>query len=164
MREIKFRGKSIKSGKWVHGSLVYKIISNKKIPLIGNFFNGEFKGEEVYPKSIGQYTGVDTSDGCPVYEGDIIEWQEGKIYNFSYGTGVRKWDIEEAKKQAYTQRRVIEFHDGKFWFYPHIPLRVINNENYIYAIKSYCSETSYITFNFKIIGNIHDNSDLLEGY
>lgn len=53
MREIKFRGKSIKTGKWIYGSLVInKEIQNYEI------IDETLYGKEVGKETVGQYTGL----------------------------------------------------------------------------------------------------------
>lgn len=65
-REIKFRGKSINSGKWVYAIL--------------HGFGMDWFDECVIESSIGQFTGLHDKNGKEIYEGDILRIYDGKEY------------------------------------------------------------------------------------
>ncbi|MED1790608.1 YopX family protein [Brevibacillus laterosporus] len=86
MREIKFRGKSVETGKMVYGSLINNLFYDTKTkqpicyivdPSIGEYSSLDEVEDiaiEVEPESIGQYTEVhDDEEGNEVYNGDIVE-------------------------------------------------------------------------------------------
>lgn len=87
MREILFRGKDIK-GRWHIGLLAH----------IGNAWYisnsaGIPTACEVIPETVGQYTGLTDKDGEKIFEGDIIEEDNGRIgfVTFDGGVFIKRW-------------------------------------------------------------------------
>lgn len=145
----KYRGKSIKSGKWIYGNLI-QTSANKidgsiqcyifPYPLFipgRSLPTSEFI--EVLPETVGRFTTMtDTSYNTKeLYEGDIIENGNG-IYLEIY------WNMEllQFKQRVCNQKNVIE--KGFEW----------DAEN---------RTDIELMYNLKIlIGNIHDNPELLD--
>ena len=76
-REIKFRSKSISTGKWIYGCL----LKNKegKFAVVKPFkvnMDNECSCCEVEEETIGQFTGLYDRNQKPIYEGDIVQWEE----------------------------------------------------------------------------------------
>ncbi|MDQ7094191.1 YopX family protein [Desulfosporosinus sp. PR] len=90
MRKILFRGKSVRTGEWVYGSLI-KLgkydssdndqygITDKAIPVgfSGVVYNMEIN--EVIPETVGGFSGKRDIKGTEVYESNIIEWESEPI-------------------------------------------------------------------------------------
>jgi len=84
-REVLFRGKSVETNEWVYGSYVLEKYSNT--PYICYFEYGTFvniKQIEVYPETVGEFTGMTDKNGTKIFEGDIVKTQP--FYDRPYST------------------------------------------------------------------------------
>ena len=153
MREILFRGRQINNGHWIEGSLLIdemdrcyigQTIFNKPSSCY-TFAGGRQNGKTltrfmgigmaiVLPETIGQYTGLTDKNGKKIFEGDIVSTDITRPY------------------------LIVEFRDGCFMFncndggkdYYDIMLPILNEP-----------QTQYLYG--EVIGNIHDNPELLKG-
>lgn len=143
MRTIKFRGIIIDYGEWVYGTLAF--IKNLA------FIDGDsVVGTGMYaivPHSIGQFTGLTDKNGKDIYEGDILRSDK---YPFNCD-GVDNYYL------------VIEEVDSDGF----LSLAPISRQ----ATKSTCIGTNDgferdwdSVKNAEVIGNIHDNVELLKDY
>lgn len=140
MREILFRGKTQYKSRWVEGFYYLKkgkyaecndiLFEHHKITTgieesYGSY--GEHSEDieyDVFPETVGQYTGLTDKNGKKIFEGDIVEFQE------EYGC------IEYHDKEA----KFVVKYDAGICDFDHIPVNEV-----------------------EVIGNIHDNPELLKG-
>ena len=137
MREILFRGKRVDNGEWVEGLLVFKneirVFTTHKWYDEGE--EGEYDTTEdlrVIPETVGQYTGLTDKNGKKIFERDIVEFTDK--YTRKKG---RAEIVFEAFKWKYSGC----YYGGN-------------------PIVWLCIDDGSIEF--EIIGNIHDNPELLE--
>lgn len=144
MRDILFRGQRTDNGEWVYGSMfsidleTCSRVEKKKYthcitePKV-EFYHGQVaRLEFVIPETIGQYTGVTDKNG-----GKMI--YEGDIVVARQGRNA-------------VDKAVIRYENGAFMVYPH------NGKIYERTIWEYW----YNDWDLEVIGNIHDNPELLE--
>ena len=141
-REIKFRGWDLSKKDWIYGSLVG---NNCILPLksefidVGKCIHDHLLGYVVYvgivkEDTIGQYTGLPDMVGKEIYENDIV--------NAPYVDSIFRDVHPTARVKA-----VIKFVNGAF---------VVE---YSSDCRIYLQD---LHEKIVVVGNIHDNSDLLE--
>ena len=134
MREILFRGKRFCDGEWVDGSLFIDEKKDKHEIIVG-YFNYRI-GWEVIPDTVGQFTGLTDKNGKKIFEGDIVVY-DNKPYNAYCHIGVG----------------VIVWHKWMWKF------RYKEHEyTYHYSVGT----EDFFGAKSEVIGNIHDNPELLE--
>lgn len=134
MREIKFRGKRTRDGKWICGHLMridtYFAITWSPFRWIDG---AEMEGvgwDYVHTETVGQYTGLKDNNNKDIYEGDIITVDNGIGYS-----------------------AIVYFGDGGF---KRIPVGA-GTANSDYLTHFYGPE------DYEVIGNIHESPELLGG-
>lgn len=143
-REILFRGKRIGTKEWVVGSYIYAHKWNwdgSAGYLICDIY-GTTK-TQVIPETVGQFTGLTDKNGKNIFEGDIVvtRYQNGGICSigdvqFDCGVFGAEWTVHKKNKTmvgSWGQRHNLRTFDDD----------IINN--------------------IEVIGNIHDNPELLDG-
>lgn len=136
MREIKFRAQDIASNKWLFGDLRH----HKDDVCI--FDQGGTKGEQVKRETVGQYTGLKDKNDKPIYEGDIVECVSWNEYFTNPSTG--------EVMQLFRRKMYVDFRKGGFKMVEPMP----------YGIEVREWDIIY-NGDIEIIGNIHDNPELL---
>ena len=77
-REILFRGKRVKDGKWVEGLLTKDIKGHIRIQ-----YNPRYFSVVVNPETVGQFTGMTDKNGTKIFEGDIVK-EKHKVHERIY--------------------------------------------------------------------------------
>lgn len=136
MREILFRGKNL-FGKWIDGDLLQYLGCEKKHIVRHSTGAG---GQEVIPSTIGEYTGLKDKNGKRIFEGDIVTYADAVAdfegYHDDVFLNCGEVGISAWDGIYFTNRQTVDMSD------------------------LYESETMV---DCEIIGNIHDNPELLEG-
>lgn len=99
MRKSVFRGWDATGQKgWVFGDLVH----NQKVTKTGLEPRTMVGGYEVFPESVGQFTGLRDEAGNRIFEGDIVEWKkDGKKYLVVFRSGMFYASVEEFNESVY---------------------------------------------------------------
>lgn len=180
MRTIKFRGKRLDNGEWVYGDLEYNRAKN--IARIQTYDeDGEYLMQHsVAPDTIGQFTGLLDKNGKEIYEGDVLE--SFSVY-LSYQQ-VGNYPPPNIEVEEYAiKRRIdeVEFSYGSFNIdgFPMMFEDMMNDGEEVDRTKerqefeamwednSYDIRDKYPNLRWEdfykphIIGNIHDNPELL---
>jgi uncharacterized phage protein (TIGR01671 family) len=134
-REIKFRGKRVDNGEWVHGNYFIdeRDIEDgfiwREIPQIQQRYGDHYQYFDIINDTIGQYTGLKDKNGKEIYEGDICNCREYECF------GKIEWNEDNAG----------------FYFYVVVEGGGFDEE----CLYEYADE-------LEVIGNIYDNPELLE--
>lgn len=139
MREILFRGKRVDNGEWVYGSYWHYSCSNTHQHLV---FNDDVSvWVSVDPNTVGQFTGLTDRNGVKIFEGDILRVTDE---HKEYITFVRCVDNTLCVDIFVDNTGVLEF-------------------DYDYTAIGFAEGFwKNQSCKVEIIGNIHDNPELLE--
>ena len=134
MREIKFRGKLQKE--YTPQGWVYgdlvKYVGNHYIMDDGCNWDILESGYKVIPETVGQFTGLLDKNGVKIFKGDLVSTDLERPYN------------------------IVEFMDGCFVF------NCKDDEVIYFDIMQPLNTADKTLAYHEVIGNIHDNPELLE--
>ncbi|EKZ1038186.1 hypothetical protein RAZ63_001518 [Listeria monocytogenes] len=144
MREIEFRGKAIHPnsleqivGSWAYGGIFENKIITRNLDM-DSHYHGFISEIEIDIKTIGQYTGLKDKNGKKIFEGDIVAFSEDDFHVFN------------SQVEYFLE-------DG----YPAFDIKVPST---YYFDSNVFSEVSMSgLYEIEVIGNIHENPELLEG-
>lgn len=146
-----FKGKRKDNGEWIIGYYVCAELLDKsgyEHLIIEQSADGS--SHKVIPETVGQCTGLKDKDGKWIYEGDIIRTQpfSDKPYSskakYKQHIGVVEYRISHFKNSFYEQD-----YNAKW-----------RADIKDYGKFAYCDWNEF--FKCEVIGNIHDNPELLE--
>lgn len=141
MREILFRGKRKDDGEWVYGNLVHQTeyygdpVDRYHILECREFDADYYNSAEVIPETVGQFTGLYDSNRVKIFEGDIVKPKLDSVFYSNC-----------------SKIHVVEWINNSCGFEPYSDSR----ENCGHCGGGEMPEWT------TIIGNIHDNPELLE--
>lgn len=142
MREMLFRGKKKYNGKWVEGYLFPNLYGDFEIRECGTYDEDFYTDDyEIFPETIGQYTGLTDKNGKKIFEGDIVKCTD----TFS----------------DYEFIAVVMFGNPKGEYNWGFQLNRISGANANTDILLWVDMEETGAF-IEVIGNIHDNFELLK--
>ena len=133
MRDILFRGKRTDNGKWVYGLLCR----------VGDTYANIRRMDtevlySVLTNTIGQYTGLTDKNGRKIFEGDILKIVHKYQSPFD----------DDTKEYTDITTDVVFFDDEGLCF--------------SYGESPFLCVADNVTAEYEVVGNIHDNPELLE--
>ena len=149
MRTIKFRGKRVKNGEWVYGyyfdchngnSFIKETLSRD-----GVLGNEDFM---ILDFTVGQFTGLTDKNGKEIYEGDIVSFDGNMTADDTMGFEPNGFIYDENSIHCVVWGDEyacweVDFQNDEHWKYKRDTRHLL------------------ITNSCKVIGNIHDNPELL---
>lgn len=143
MREILFRGRERTTGEWFEGhyAVAKDYLTERPIHAIFSsdltlYPHSEFSDfEEVLPETVGQFTGLIDKNGKKIFEGDIVKTEFGRLCIIVWFSSQvhNGWDLD--------------------------PVRTCENLAFTKPPKAI---DLFKKDNLEVIGNIHDNPELLK--
>lgn len=155
MREIKFRGIGLHSGKMIYGGYMsavsafdgrymYGPIKVKQGQVLHRIVDSNGTFEEIDPETLGQFTGLHDCEDREIWEGDILQSDHFEDYSGkNYLNHIVKWSDKLSCWMA---------------------VNVCNKDDIdIETGSGNCMMFAYLrsAVDCKVIGNIHENPELL---
>ena len=158
MREILFRGKRADNGEWVEGDLLQAnlhVESEHTCIMPQNLTAGVYR---VLPETVGQFTGLTDKNGKRIFEGDIVRYNTYDDFDCQSVVKFGEYN-QDGSAGEYSASKCIGFYvDVDNFTCPdwceygsNCFSNYLKQQN-ILEVAQYC----------EIIGNIHDNPELLE--
>ena len=159
MREILFRGKRTDCDAWVEGDLLQIKYYNK--PIIECKIMPQAPVSSAYPvipETVGQYTGLTDKNGKRIFEGDIVRYNTYDDFDCQSVAKFGEYN-QDGSAGEYSASKCIGFYvDVDNFTCPDLCEYGSNcfsnylKQQNILEVAQYC----------EIIGNIHDNPELME--
>lgn len=140
MREILFRGKWTHNGEWFEGYLVRNYLEEGDAYIFcphGAYYR-------VDPDTVGECAGVPDKNGKRIFEGDIV-----------------KTHYANAKNSEFVE--VVVFHNGRFCAEGNLGGTGRSWANLWDGIQHLPQDKCVYMDGVEVIGNIHDNTELMRG-
>ena len=159
MREILFRGKRTDNGEWVYGNLVRGC--DEKYAYIVEFGNAELCRNyvNVSPETVGQYTDLKDKNGTKIFEGDIVQYLT--YDDFDCQSVVKFGEYKQDGSYGEYGARIC------LGFYVEVDNFTCPDwcENEPECFSDYQKQQNILEIanECEVIGNIHDNPELLRG-
>ncbi len=144
MREILFRGKRADPGDWVKGFYVQKPnpFSEDGKPIRHCIVDLPPFGYDVDPETVGQFTGLLDKNGTKIFEGDVLDMSIiGPDHSLN----------------------AVSIEHGAVGFFPLYPEEEAEEDRRWRSFWKDDEQEFWSDEYFTVIGNIHDNPELLEG-
>ncbi len=143
MHKILFRGKPKNELiDWVYGYYFYSELTCKHY-IMGESKDYGYTCIEVIPETVGQYTGLKDKNGTKIFEGDIIKDKDNNVFIMEYG----EFFADDVSNMFFDMFG----YQGNFNLYGLYAVGINSKKENIMPSKHSCV----------IIGNIHDNPELL---
>lgn len=138
MDEHLCRGKRVGNKEWIEGYFVRIGPLEKEKTYIIPVYASAWYGAEVEQSTIGRHTGLTDKNGVKIFEGDIVKFKHGGEFS-NGGIYFRNYAVEYVNT------------------FVHYGLR-LRNRSVHFPFK----QATAATHDVVVIGNIHDNPELLE--
>jgi len=164
MREMICRGRRLDNKEWVEG--YYAVASGNEHLIIcdnfrmGDYYAGIAAGDywNVDPATVGQFTGLCDKAGVRIFEGDVVRY--GNFQDDLYVGVVRfgRYD-QDGSGGEYRSVDCLGFYiERAYW----VRQEWQEPEESEWRLKEYEETISLLEYPIEVIGNIHDNFDLVE--